>query len=70
MKKIIAVLIIALTVVACGGKQAPAEQPLTSEQETEFVDEVTDELNTRVTEIATEADSLNSAVDSLLQTIN
>jgi peptidoglycan hydrolase CwlO-like protein len=70
MKKIIAILVIAFAAVACGGKQTPAEQPLTSEQETEFVDEVTEELNTRVTDITTEVDSLNNAVDSLLQTIN
>ncbi len=68
MKKIIIVFFTAFVLYACGGKQAE-EQTLTEAEETQMVQEASEELNSRVKDISTQADSLNHAVDSLLKTI-
>ena len=69
MKKIILTFFIAFALYACGGKETTEEQTLTETEENQLVEEASDDLNTRVNEISTQADSLNNAVDSLLNTV-
>jgi hypothetical protein len=70
MKKLILVIFIASVLHACGGKQNTEENTLTEEQESQMVDEASEDLNDRVNDISNQADSLNLAVDSLLNTLN
>ena len=67
MKKIILLLFVAIA-CACGSKQNTEE--ITTEEETQLVEEASQELNSRVNDITNQADSLNQAVDSLLNTMN
>lgn len=68
MKKLILTFFVAFALYACGGKQTD-EQTLTAEEENQFVDDATEELNLRVDELSAQADSLNNAIDSLLNTL-
>lgn len=70
MKKIILMVFIAFALYACGGKETTETQTLTETEQNQLVEEVSNDLNTRVNEISTQADSLNNAVDSLLRTDN
>lgn len=69
MKKIILAFFIAFALYACGGKQTSENQPLTEAEESQLVEEASEDLNSRVNDISTQADSLNNAVDSLLKTV-
>jgi hypothetical protein len=69
MKKIILMFFIAFALDACGGKETTDAQTLTETEENQLVEEASDDLNTRVNDISTQADSLNNAVDSLLKTV-
>lgn len=70
MKKLIFMIFIVFALNACGGKQNAEENALTEEQESQMVDEASEDLNDRVNDISNQADSLNLAVDSLLNTLN
>jgi peptidoglycan hydrolase CwlO-like protein len=67
MKKILAVLSLALLLFACGTKSGEAAK--TPEQEVQTVDSVAQELNAETKELADKVDSVQSEVDSLLQGI-
>ena len=69
MKKIVIVLFAACMLYACSGKQTE-DSTLSETEESQLVEEASEELNTRVDDISNQADSINNVADSLLNTLN
>ena len=69
MNRFIIALFVAGFLYACGGKQTD-ESTLTEAEESQLIDETSEELNSRVNDISNQADSINHVADSLLNTLN
>ena len=67
MKRWIILLILGISIVACGTKKAEeAKTELTPEQELQVVDSASMETKTRIDELSKSVDDLQKEVDSLL----
>jgi hypothetical protein len=68
MKKLIVIVAMWATLVACDKKQT-AEQAITPEEEAVLVDSIGQDIDNSTLEFSRQADSLTTEVDSLLRDI-
>jgi peptidoglycan hydrolase CwlO-like protein len=66
MKRWIIILILGISMVACGKKAEEAKTELTPEQEIQAVDSATMETKARLDSLGKSVDDLQNEVDSLL----